>query len=478
MNEAYGKTKRTDAMQRKIRKIHFIGIGGIGMSGIAEVLLNLGYVITGSDLSPSDITQRLALLGAVIFQGHEASHIGEVDVVVISTAVKADNPEVLEAHRRNIPIIPRAEMLAELLKMKFSVAVSGSHGKTTTTSMISTVLAHGGFDPTMVIGGKLASIGSNAKIGDGEVIVAEADESDGSFLKLTPCLAVITNIDREHLDYYRDIEDIKEAFLKFANMVPFYGATILCLDDPHVQAILPDIKRRTITYGLTSPADYQARDVVLQGPMSVFTVYARGERLGEVTLNVPGRFNVANALATIAAARELDMPFDAIREGLLQYVGVGRRLEIKGNVKGVTVVDDYGHHPTEIRETLLAARQVWKGRMIVVFQPHRYTRTQKLFQDFLTAFPSADHLIITDIYAASEKAIEGVDAAGLTEGIRQSGHSDVVYIQGFEGIVDHLLRIAGSSDVIITQGAGSIWKVGEEFLKRAGAAGQEETRRS
>jgi len=343
-------------MQRKIRKIHFVGIGGIGMSGIAEVLLNLGYVITGSDLSPSDITQRLALLGAGIFQGHEASHIGEVDVVVISTAVKADNPEVLEAHRRNIPIIPRAEMLAELLKMKFSVAVSGSHGKTTTTSMISTVLAHGGFDPTMVIGGKLASIGSNAKIGDGEVIVAEADESDGSFLKLTPCLAVITNIDREHLDYYRDIEDIKEAFLKFANMVPFYGATVLCLDDPHVQAILPDIKRRTITYGLTSPADYQARDVVLQGPTSVFTVYARSERLGEVTLNVPGRFNVANALATIAAARELDMPFDAIREGLLKYVGVGRRLEVKGKVRVVTVVDDYGHHPTEIRETRLAAR--------------------------------------------------------------------------------------------------------------------------
>ena len=470
-----GKTNRTDTMQRKIRKIHFVGIGGIGMSGIAEVLLNLGYVITGSDLSPSDITQRLALLGAVIFQGHQPSHIGDADVVVISTAVKADNPEVLEAHRRNIPIIPRAEMLAELLKMKFSVAVSGSHGKTTTTSMISTVLAHGGFDPTMVIGGKLASIGSNAKIGDGEVIVAEADESDGSFLMLTPCLAVITNIDREHLDYYRDIEDIKEAFLKFANRVPFYGATVLCIDDPHVQAILPDIKRRTITYGLTSPADYQARDVVLQGPMSVFTVYARGERLGEVTLNVPGRFNVANALATIAAARELDMPFDAIREGLLKYVGVGRRLEVKGKVRGVTVVDDYGHHPTEIRETLLAARQVWKGRIIVVFQPHRYTRTQKLFQDFLTAFPSADHLIITDIYAASEMAIEGVDAAGLTEGIRQSGHSDIVYISGFDGIVDHLLRIAMSSDVIITQGAGSVWKVGEEFLKRAGAAGQEET---
>jgi UDP-N-acetylmuramate--alanine ligase len=383
------KPKRIDTMQRKVRKIHFVGIGGIGMSGIAEVLLNLGYTITGSDLNPSEITQRLASLGAGIFQGHQATHVGDVDVVVTSTAVRTDNPEVLEAHERNIPVIPRAEMLAELLKMKFSVAVSGSHGKTTTTSMLSTVLAHGGFDPTMVIGGKLASIGSNAKIGDGEVIVAEADESDGSFLKLSPCLALITNIDREHLDYYRDIEDIKAAFLKFANIVPFYGATILCLDDPHVQAILPAIKRKTITYGLTSPADYQAKDVVLEGPTSIFSVYSKGERLGEVTLNVPGRFNVANALATIAAARELDMPFDTIREGLLKYVGVGRRLEVKGKAKGITVVDDYGHHPTEIRETLAAAKQVWKGRIIVVFQPHRYTRTQKLFQEFLTAFPSA-----------------------------------------------------------------------------------------
>jgi UDP-N-acetylmuramate--alanine ligase len=461
-------------MQRKIRKIHFVGIGGIGMSGIAEVLLNLGYAVTGSDLNPTDITQRLASLGAVIFQGHHASHTGDADVVVTSTAVKADNPEVLDAHARGIPVIPRAEMLAELLKMKFSIAVSGSHGKTTTTSMISTVLASGGFDPTMVIGGKLASIGSNAKIGDGEVIVAEADESDGSFLKLAPCLAVVTNIDREHLDYYRDIEEIKAAFLKFANIVPFYGATILCLDDPHVTAILPGIQRKVVTYGLTTPAEYQARDIVLQGPTSVFTVYARGERLGDVTLNVPGRFNVANALATIATARELDMSFDAIRKGLLKYVGVGRRLEVKGTVKGITVVDDYGHHPTEIRETLLAARQVWRGRVIVVFQPHRYTRTQKLFEEFLTAFPSADHLVITDIYAASEKAIEGVDAVGLTEGVRRSGHPDVVHISGFDTIVDHLLAIARPTDVIITQGAGNVWKIGEAFLQRAAAGDQGE----
>jgi UDP-N-acetylmuramate--alanine ligase len=455
-------------MQRKVRQIHFVGIGGIGMSGIAEVLLNLGYAITGSDVSLSDITQRLTSLGAVIFSGHQASHLRDADVVVTSTAVKDDNPEVLEAHRRNIPVIPRAEMLAELLKMKFSVAVSGSHGKTTTTSMVSTVLAYGGLDPTMVIGGKLASIGSNAKIGDGEIIVAEADESDGSFLKLNPCLAVITNIDREHLDYYRDIEEIKAAFLKFANIVPFYGSTILCLDNEHVREILPQIKRKVITYGLTSPADYQATEMVLAGPLSKFSVSCRGERLGEVTLNVPGRFNIANALATIAVARELDMPFDAIRKGLEAFVGVHRRLEIKGKVNGVTVVDDYGHHPTEIRETLAAARQVWKDRIIVVFQPHRYTRTQKLFNEFLAAFSDADYLIVTDIYAASEKPIEGVSAANLCEGIRAHGHQNVIYLSGFDEMTDHLLAMAKPSDVIITQGAGSVWKIGEEFLKRTG----------
>jgi UDP-N-acetylmuramate--alanine ligase len=462
--------RQIDSMKRKVRRIHFVGIGGIGMSGIAEVLLNLGYAVSGSDVSLTDITHRLASLGAVIFDGHAASHLVNADVVVTSTAVREDNPEVLEAHRRGIPVIPRAEMLAELLKMKFSVAVSGSHGKTTTTSMVSTVLAHGGLDPTMVIGGKLASIGSNAKIGDGEIIVAEADESDGSFLKLNPCLAVITNVDREHLDHYRDIEEIKEAFLKFANIVPFYGCTILCVDDGHIRTILPRIKRRVTTYGLSSPADYRAEGIVLDGPQSKFSVSCRGEHLGEVTLNVPGRFNVANALAAIAVARELDLPFDAIREGLAAFVGVHRRLEIKGKAGGVTVVDDYGHHPTEIRETLAAARQVWKDRMIVVFQPHRYSRTQKLYDEFLEAFPDADHLIVTDIYAASEKPIEGVSAAGLCEGIRARGHRDVVYLSDFDRIADHLLAMAKPTDVIITQGAGSVWKIGEEFLRRAGEA--------
>jgi len=455
-------------MRRKVKNIHFVGIGGIGMSGIAEVLLNLGYTISGSDLSQSDITQRLAVLGAKIFAGHDASHLGDADVAVTSTAVKSNNPEVLEAHRRGIPVIPRAEMLAELLKMKFSIAVSGSHGKTTTTSMVSTVLAYGGLDPTMVIGGKLASIGSNAKMGDGEVIVAEADESDGSFLKLSPSLAVITNIDLEHLDYYRDIEEIKEAFLQFANIVPFYGSTILCFDDENVKTIFPQIKRKTITYGLTSSADYRAIDIRFAGSSSTFSLVYKGTPCGDVTLNVPGRFNVYNALATIAVAREFDMEYPAICEGLKRFVGVHRRLEVKGKSRGITVVDDYGHHPTEIRETLAAAKHVWKDRIIVVFQPHRYTRTKALFKEFLTAFPDADTLIVTDIYAASEDPIEGVNAVSLCDGIRRCGNRDVTFLSDFDDIVKHLLSIAKPTDVIITQGAGNVWKIGEEFLKRSG----------
>jgi UDP-N-acetylmuramate--alanine ligase len=458
---------RRDTMRRKINRIHFVGIGGIGMSGIAEVLLNLGYTISGSDLSQSDLTQRLASLGARIYTGHHASNLGDTDVVVTSTAVKTDNPEVLEAHRRNIPVIPRAEMLAELLKMKFSIAVSGSHGKTTTTSMVATVLASGGLDPTMVIGGKLASIGSNAKLGDGEVIVAEADESDGSFLKLSPSLAVITNIDREHLDHYRDIEDIKDAFLQFANIVPFYGSTIICLDDENAKAILPNIKRKTVTYGLHMPADYRASEISFSGPSSSFTLQYKEKAFGNVTLHVPGLFNVYNSLAAIAVARELDMDFPIIFEGLKTFTGVQRRLEVKGKVNGITIVDDYGHHPTEISETLKAAKQVWKEKIIVVFQPHRYTRTKALFNEFLTAFPNADELIVTDIYAASEAPINGVNAESLCEGIRNRGHNNVIYMPTFDDIVDYLLSIAKSSDVIITQGAGNVWKIGEEFLKRS-----------
>lgn len=454
-------------MYRKVKNIHFVGIGGIGMSGIAEVLLNTGYTISGSDLNETDLTKRLASLGAKIFYGHRASNLEEADVVVTSTAVKKDNPEVLASHQRNIPVIPRAEMLAELLKMKFSIAVSGSHGKTTTTSMIAMILAHGDLDPTMVIGGKLACIGSNARLGDGEYIVAEADESDGSFLRLSPSISVITNIDREHLDYYRNIEEIKEAFLQFANIVPFYGSTILCVDDENIVEILPEIKRRVITYGLSAQSDYQARDIYFEGSSSSFALYYRGDFLGDISLNVPGLFNVYNSMAAIAVALELDMDFPKIREGIKSYVGVQRRLEIKGKVSGITVIDDYGHHPTEIRATLAAAKQVWDKRIIVVFQPHRYTRTKALFDDFLTSFPDADILILTDIYAASENKIEGVHASGLCEGIKSRGQNDVIYMPSFDRIVDHLLAIAEPTDVIITLGAGDVWKIGEDFLKKA-----------
>jgi len=461
-------TNKTSSMERNIRRIHFVGIGGIGMSGIAEVLLNLGYEVSGSDLTPSDTTSRLDDLGAAIHIGHAAANIGNADVVVTSTAVRPENPEVIAAHKRNIPVIPRAEMLAELLKMKFSIAVSGSHGKTTTTSMIATVLAHGRLDPTMVIGGKLASIGGNARLGDGETIVAEADESDGSFLKLSPCLAVITNIDREHLDHYQDIEEIRAAFLQFANIVPFYGATILCADDQNVQQILPMIKRRMLTYGLSPATDYRAEGISFSADATVYSLYERDVLLGTIKLHVPGTFNVYNSLAAVAVAREMDIPFPVIREGLGNFAGVHRRLEIKGKEKGITVADDYGHHPTEIRATLLAARQIWSERIIVVFQPHRYTRTKALFEEFLTAFTKADMLIVTDIYAASEEPIPGVTAEALCEGIRKSGLKDAIHIANFDNIVDYLSGIVRPSDVILTQGAGSVWKIGDALLKRLG----------
>jgi UDP-N-acetylmuramate--alanine ligase len=466
-NRAVRKMKsneKRDFMQRKIRRIHFVGIGGIGMSGIAEVLLNLGYSISGSDISRSETTQRLESLGINVLYGHEPSNLGDADVVVTSTAIHEGNQEVIEAGKRNIPVIPRAEMLAELLKMKFSVAVSGSHGKTTTTSMIATILADGGLDPTMVIGGKLAGVGSNAKLGDGEIIVAEADESDGSFLTLSPTIAVITNIDREHLDFYSGIEDIKEAFLQFANRVPFYGSTILCSDDPHVREILPEIKRATITYGLSGTSDYRAADVSSGGLASQYKLYRRGDYMGDISIGAPGLFNVYNSLAAVAVALELDMDFSTIQRGVKTFTGVQRRLEVKGVRGGVTVIDDYGHHPTEIRATLEAARKAWTGRMIVVFQPHRYTRTRELFDDFLDVFDVADYTILTDIYAASEKEIEGIHSAHLCDGIRGRGNDTVTHISSFDVIVDHLNAFAQPGDFIITLGAGNIWQVGEAFL--------------
>lgn len=458
-------------MYRKVKHIHFVGIGGIGMSGIAEVLLNLGYTISGSDLESSDITSRLRSLGAGIFHGHGSSNLMDVDVVVKSTAIGEDNPEVMEAHNRNIPVIPRAEMLAELLKMKYSIAVSGSHGKTTTTSIISTVLAHGGLDPTMVIGGRLDSIGSNARLGEGEIIVAEADESDGSFLHLNPYIAVITNIDREHLDYYPGIGEIKDAFLQFANSVPFYGSVILCGDCDNVRDILPRMKRKTVTYGIYDGVDFRAADISFSGLTSQFTLYRRETLLGKVEMQVPGLFNVYNSMAAVAVALDLGVEFSMIQEGLSAYKGVHRRLEIKGQTGGVTVVDDYGHHPTEIKAVLAAAKNAWEGRLIVVFQPHRYTRTRDLFDEFLGSFDDAGVLILTDIYAASEKNIKGVHSMNLCKGIKDNGHSDVMYLSGFKEIVDHLTRIVKSGDVVMTLGAGDVWKIGEELLGRLG--GQE-----
>jgi len=461
-----GPDKETSLMQRKVKCIHFVGIGGIGMSGIAEVLINLGYNISGSDTAQSETTARLQKLGACVALGHAAKNIGNADVVVTSTAVKVNNPEVVEAHQRNVPVIPRAEMLAELLKMKFSVAVSGSHGKTTTTSMVSTILARGGLDPTMVIGGKLASIGSNARLGDGDIIVAEADESDGSFLKLSPTIAVITNIDREHLDFYPGITEIKEAFLKFANIVPFYGCTVLCNDNEHVREITPFIKRKMITYGIEHSADYSARDIKYLGSRIEYSLIYRGDRLGTIELIVPGLFNVYNSLAAVAVGRELDLDFATIKEGLASFPGVVRRLEIKGRVGDITVVDDYGHHPTEVKATLAAARQVWKGRLIVVFQPHRFTRTKALFNEFTQAFSDADLLILNDIYPASEEPIVGVNSQALCEAIRKTGNVSVEYIAQAEGTIEFLLKTVRPKDTVITLGAGSIYKIGEALLKR------------
>jgi len=461
-----GTDKETGLMQRKIKCIHFVGIGGIGMSGIAEVLLNLGYKISGSDAQQSDTTSRLQKLGAVVAVGHSAENVGNADVVVTSTAVKASNPEVVEAHRRNIPVIPRAEMLAELLKMKFSVAVSGSHGKTTTTSMVSTMLAEGGLDPTMVIGGKLASIGSNARLGDGEIIVAEADESDGSFLKLSPTIAVITNIDREHLDYYPGIDEIKAAFLKFANIVPFYGCTVMCNDNEHIREIAPEIKRRTITYGIEHEADYRAEKIEFQGGKTNYSLNYKGDILGKIELNVPGMFNVYNSLAAVAVGRELELEFPVIQKGLASFHGVHRRLEVKGRVGSITVIDDYGHHPTEVRETLAAASHVWKSRRIVVFQPHRYTRTKALFDEFTKAFNDADILIVNDIYPASEEPIAGVNSAALCAAIRANGHPHAEYVADAEDTIEYLLKIVRPDDAVFTLGAGSVYKIGEAFLKR------------
>jgi len=451
----------------KQQHLHFVGIGGIGMSGIAEVLLNLGYTITGSDLKLSPVTERLRSLGAAVSEGHAAENVGPAQAVVVSSAVDPSNPEVVEARRRQIPVIPRGELLAELMRLKYGIAIAGSHGKTTTTSLAAAVLSHAGLDPTVVVGGRVGVMGgSNARVGQSDFLVVESDESDGSFLKLAPIIAIVTNIDREHLDHYAGINVIRQAFADFVNKVPFYGAVILCLDDENVQQILPLVKRRTITYGTSAQADLVVRQPEYGHLASKFRLDYRGRDLGEFTVPLPGAHNVLNATAVVAIALELDVPVETIAAGLKTFTGVDRRFQIKGQAAGVTVIDDYGHHPTEIRATLAAARQCQYRRLHVLFQPHRYTRTAHLMDDFARAFHQADTVLITDIYAASEKPIDGVSGEALVERLGAFGHRHAEFVGTLENGVRRLAECAGEGDAVVTLGAGSVSQMGEPILQR------------
>ncbi len=455
-------------MFRHVKNIHFIGIGGIGMSGIAEVLCNLGFVISGSDLNKSKNTTRLETLFDIkVFEGHSAENVGTAQVVVYSSAVKEDNPEVMAAKERKIPIIPRAEMLAELMTLKpYSVAVSGSHGKTSTTSMVATVLGHAGIDPTTVVGGVVETLGSNAKLGSSEWFVTEADESDRSFLMLYPTIAVVTNIDREHMESYKGMEDVTQCFTDFANKVPFYGAAIICLDDPNVQSIIPNIKRRIVTYGFSKQADISAHDILLTADFGTsFTVLKGDKELGAIAMPVPGKHNVYNALAAITVALELEIPFDVIAEAFTTFKNANRRFQFKGEVNDIKVIDDYGHHPTEILATLAAAKNSSSGRrIVVVFQPHRYSRTNDLMEDFATSFNNADVVYLLDIYPASEKPIEGITAEVLTGKIKDFGHKSVRYIGGVDTAASEVVKFLQPNDLVITLGAGSITNLSDEIL--------------
>jgi len=450
---------------RNFRRIHMVGIGGIGMSGIAEVLLTLGYSVSGSDIKLSTITERLQDLGATIYEGHKADNVEGAHVVVISSAVKPDNPEVTEAHKRKIPVIPRAEMLAELMRLKYGIAVAGAHGKTTTTSMVASILAAAHLDPTFVVGGRVNQAGTTARVGRGEYFVVEADESDRSFLMFAPVVAVVTTIDREHLDQYSSLEDIQAAFLQFVNRVPFYGAAILCVDEPNVQAIIPNVKRPIITYGTSSQADLVISDVQLQGLSSEFRLTYKGDDLGMFLLpHPPGIHNVRNAAAAAAVALYLNVASDLIREGLAKFAGVGRRFDIKGSINNITVVDDYGHHPAEIRATLEAARGCKFNRLLVLFQPHRYTRTQHLWDEFSRSFNQADLLVLIDIYAASEAPIAGISSEALANSIREAGHKNVHYYRSMQAAIEFILREARPGDAILTIGAGNVSRASGEFM--------------
>jgi UDP-N-acetylmuramate--alanine ligase len=460
-------------MFAKIQRIHFVGIGGIGMSGIAEVLLNLGYKVSGSDLKSSAVTQRLASLGAAIFEGHHAENATGAEVVVTSSAIAMENPEVSEAHKLHIPVIQRAEMLAELMRLKYGIAIAGMHGKTTTTSMVAAVLAAGGLDPTVVVGGRVDAMGSNARLGKSQYLVAEADESDRSFLKLSPILSVVTNIDREHMDCYRNMRDVKKTFVEFMDRVPFYGMIVACNDDPLLRRLLPDVQRRTVTYGTKRGSDFliklgeaAVRESGAARPLSRFRVTYRKQDLGEFTLHVPGVHNILNATAAIAVGVGLDVSVDAIRAALDQFRGVDRRFQLRGQAAGVSVIDDYGHHPTEIKATLAAARQCGYRKVHVVFQPHRYTRTRDLMDDFTTAFANADSLFVLDIYAASESPIEGISGETLARAVSEKSGRSAQYVSSFSEAVDSVTDAAQDGDMILTLGAGSVSQLGPMILEK------------
>ena len=458
--------------------IHFVGIGGIGMSGIAEVLLALGCTVSGSDLSHTDLTERLERLGARISYGHDPENVvAGVNAVVISSAVKFANPEVARARDLRIPVIPRAEMLAELMRMKSGLAVAGTHGKTTTTSLIAATLWEGDLDPTVIIGGKVHALGSNARSGLGDTLVAEADESDGTFLLLTPTIAVVTNIDPEHLDHYGTVERAEEAYLEFVNRVPFYGLAVLCIDSVRVRALLPHVRKRYVTYGLSSDAEVSARDLVVEGLTTRFVVTRGGEDLGEVRIGMPGRHVAQNVLATVAAVTEVGVPFATFVKAMASFGGIHRRFEVRATVRGVTVVDDYGHHPEEVRTTLRAAREAMRRRLVVAFQPHRFTRTRDLFNDFLDAFDDADVLFLTDIYAAGEEPIADVTSASLVRALKQRGHADVRLVPARSDLPEEIAREAKDGDVVMLLGAGDIIKVGPDLVTQLKKGGRRAVRR-
>jgi UDP-N-acetylmuramate--alanine ligase len=456
----------TKKVYRKLNHIHMVGIGGTGMNGIAEVLINLGYKVSGSDLQENEATQRLARLGAAVTIGHMAENVKAADVVVISSAVHEDNVEVQSARARLIPVIPRAEMLAELMRMKYGITVAGSHGKTTTTSMTAVVLEAGGYDPTFIVGGRLNTIGANAKLGAGDFIVAEADESDRSFLYLSPFIAVLTNIDEEHLDQYQSLDDIKRTFVNFANKVPFYCPVILCLDDPNLQSIIPEIERKIITYGLSGEPDIFARDFAFDGFRSSSVVHHKGKKLGNLNLQVPGSHNISNAMAATAVGLDLGMAPATILQALGGYTGTGRRFELRKTVDDMMIIEDYAHHPTEIKATLEAARRGWTRRVVAVFQPHRYTRLSKLMTQFATSFDQADVLIVTEIYPAGEDPIAGVSGRALFDEIKRLGHKNVRFEADIRQVPALLEKIAAPNDMLIILGAGNINRIIPDVISR------------